>query len=105
MSYATMLTIALPEIVLSLGALPLMLAAAWGGQAAARPACWAALVVLAGAGTALPGPPSTGLAALYWPSRPDPFPASANVPRLAPAGLPPRRDPDLLGMTRGRKTP
>src|SRR3546814_20794345 len=50
MSYATMLTIALPEIVLSLGALTLMLAAAWGGQAAARPVCWAALVVLVGAG-------------------------------------------------------
>ncbi len=87
MSYATMLTIALPEIVLSLGALALMLVAAWGGQAVARPVCWAALVVLIGAGIALAGPASSGVEAFYGLYRADAFSTYAKVLIYAAAGI------------------
>ena len=43
----------LPELVLTVGALVLMLISAWGGQAATRAVSIAAVAVLAGAGVAL----------------------------------------------------
>ncbi len=43
------LLMTLPEGVLSIGALILMLVAAWGGQASARAVSWTAVAVLAGA--------------------------------------------------------
>ncbi|RYD90215.1 MAG: NADH-quinone oxidoreductase subunit N, partial [Sphingomonadales bacterium] len=60
MSYATQLMMVLPELVLSLGAIALMLVAAWGGQQSTKFVSWAAIAVLIGAGVALCGPSSAG---------------------------------------------
>ena len=54
------LLMTLPEVVLSAGAILLMLVAAWGGSASTRAVSWAAVAVLAGAGIALIGPASAG---------------------------------------------
>ena len=53
MDYAANLAMTLPEVVLTLGALALMLAAAWGGQASTRLISITAVFVLAGACVAL----------------------------------------------------
>ena len=53
MTYAAQIAMTLPEVVLSLGALALMLVAAWGGQQSTRAVSWIAVAVLAGAGAAL----------------------------------------------------
>ena len=53
MNYAAQLAMTLPEVVLSLGALALMLVAAWSGPNATRAISWAAVAVLAGACVAL----------------------------------------------------
>lgn len=53
MSYATNLLMTLPELVLSVGAIALMMVAAWGGQGIARAIGWASVAVLIGAGVAL----------------------------------------------------
>ena len=50
MSTSANLLLTLPEIVLSLGALALMLVSAWGGQASTKAVSWTAVAVLAGAG-------------------------------------------------------
>ncbi|MEZ0242479.1 MAG: NADH-quinone oxidoreductase subunit NuoN [Sphingomonas sp.] len=60
MSYSAQLLMTLPEVVLGLGAILLMLVAAWGGQASTRLVSWAAVAVLAGAGISLFGPASAG---------------------------------------------
>lgn len=60
MSYGTQMLFILPELVLTLGSLVLMLAAAWGGQASTRAISYAAVALLIGAGIALAGPASTG---------------------------------------------
>ncbi len=52
------LLMTLPEIVLSIGALVLMMAAAWGGSA--RAIGWTAVAVLIGASISLIGPATTG---------------------------------------------
>jgi NADH-quinone oxidoreductase subunit N len=54
------LLMTLPEIVLGLGAIVLMLVAAWGGQGSTRAVGWASVAVLIGAGIALGGPASAG---------------------------------------------
>ncbi len=79
MDYAANLVMTLPELVLSIGALALMMAAAWGGQPAARAISWAAVAVLAGAGIALIGPASSGGEAFYGLYRADAFAAFAKV--------------------------
>ncbi len=79
MDYAANLVMTLPELVLSVGALVLMMAAAWGGQPAARAISWAAVAVLAGAGIALAGPASSGGEAFYGLYRADAFAAFAKV--------------------------
>lgn len=53
MAYSTNLLMTLPELVLSVGAIALMMVAAWGGQGVARLIGWAAVAVLIGAGVAL----------------------------------------------------
>ena len=58
MDWIASLQATLPELVLSVGALALMLVAAWGGQASTRAVSWTAVAVLAGAGIALAGPAS-----------------------------------------------
>ncbi|OQW41644.1 MAG: NADH-quinone oxidoreductase subunit N [Proteobacteria bacterium SG_bin5] len=53
MTYATNLLMTLPELVLSIGAIALMMVAAWGGQGVARAIGWVSVAVLLGAGIAL----------------------------------------------------
>jgi NADH-quinone oxidoreductase subunit N len=60
MTISANLLMTLPEIVLSLGALALMLVSAWGGQAVTRAVSWASVAVLAGAAIALIGPAGNG---------------------------------------------
>jgi len=79
MDYAANLMMTLPELVLSIGALVLMLAAAWGGQASARAISWASVAVLIGALIALAGPASAGGEAFYGLYRADAFAAFAKV--------------------------
>ena len=50
MDYSANLAMTLPEIVLSLGAIALMLVSAWGGSASTKAVSWTAVAVLAGAG-------------------------------------------------------
>ena len=59
MDWIASLQATLPELVLSVGAIALMLVAAWGGQRLdARCVSWTAVAVLVGAGIALAGPAS-----------------------------------------------
>ena len=48
MSYTDNLLMTLPEVVLSLGAIALMLVAAWGGQRSTRAVSWTALLCTTG---------------------------------------------------------
>jgi NADH-quinone oxidoreductase subunit N len=79
MTYATQIAMTLPEVVLGLGALALMLVAAWGGPASTRAVSWAAVAVLAGACIALTGPASSGGTAFDGLYRADAFAAFAKV--------------------------
>ncbi|UZK66802.1 NADH-quinone oxidoreductase subunit NuoN [Sphingomonas sp. M1-B02] len=79
MSYSTQLLMILPEIVLSLGAIALMLVAAWGGQASTNLVSWTAVAVLIGAGIALIGPASAGGEAFDGLYRADMFAAFCKV--------------------------
>ena len=73
------LLMTLPELVLTTGALILMLVAAWGGQASTRAVSWASAAVLLGAGIALIGPASSGGDAFDGLYRADAFAAFAKV--------------------------
>ncbi len=73
------LLMTLPEIVLSVGALVLMMAAAWGGQASSRAIGWTAVAVLIGAGIALFGPSSGGGVAFDGLYKADAFAVFAKV--------------------------
>lgn len=79
MSYSTQLMMALPELILSLGAIALMLVAAWGGQQSTKMVSWASIAVLIGAGIALAGPASAGGEAFGGLYRPDMFAAFAKA--------------------------
>lgn len=79
MSYATQMLFILPELVLTLGSLVLMLAAAWGGQSSTRAISYAAVALLIGAGIALAGPASTGGEAFDGLWRSDAFGTFAKV--------------------------
>ncbi|MDB5695213.1 MAG: NADH-quinone oxidoreductase subunit NuoN [Sphingomonas bacterium] len=69
----------LPEVVLALGAIALMLVAAWGGASSTRIVSWTAVAVLAGAGIALLGPASGGGEAYAGLYRADAFAAFAKA--------------------------
>lgn len=75
MDYAAQLAMTLPEVVLSLGALALMMVAAWTGPQSTRAVSWAAVAVLAGACVALAGPASSGGSAFDGMYRADAFAA------------------------------
>ncbi len=77
MSLSTNLLLTLPEIILSLGALALMLVAAWGGQAATRAVSWTSVAFLIGATIALAGPASSGTEAFDGLYKADAFAAFA----------------------------
>jgi NADH-quinone oxidoreductase subunit N len=79
MDYAANLAMTLPEVVLGLGAIALMLVAAWGGPASTRAVSWIAVVVLAGAGIALTGPASSGGIAFDGLYRADAFAGFAKI--------------------------
>ena len=79
MSYSMQLMMVLPELVLSLGAILLMLVAAWGGQNSTKLVSWASIAVLIGAGIALAGPASAGGEAFGGLYRPDMFAAFAKA--------------------------
>jgi NADH-quinone oxidoreductase subunit N len=79
MDYSANLAMTLPEIVLSLGAIVLMLVSAWGGSASTRAVSWTAVAVLAGAGIALIGPASYGGSAFGGLYRADAFAAFAKI--------------------------
>ena len=68
-----------PELILSLGALVLLLVAGWRGDAAARGIGWVAVVLLAGAGVALVGPAGSGGLAFDGLYKADAFGAFAKV--------------------------
>ncbi|MBX3564666.1 MAG: NADH-quinone oxidoreductase subunit NuoN [Sphingomonas sp.] len=87
MSYATQLMMVLPELVLSLGAIALMLVAAWGGQNSTKLVSWASIAVLIGAGVALAGPASAGGEAFGGLYRPDMFAAFAKALIFAAAAV------------------
>jgi NADH-quinone oxidoreductase subunit N len=77
----------LPEIVLGVGAVLLMLVAAWGGQASTRAVSYAAVAVLGGAFIALFGPASAGGAAFDGLFRADMFAAFAKTVIYAAAAV------------------
>lgn len=79
MSYSLNLLMILPELVLTLGAIALMLVAAWGGTGATRGISIAAVFVLAGAMVALAGPSTTGGIAFDGLYRADAFAGFAKV--------------------------
>ncbi|CAN5520036.1 NADH-quinone oxidoreductase subunit NuoN [soil metagenome] len=87
MDYVASLLMTLPEVVLSLGALVLMLVAAWGGQASTKAVSWTSIAVLIGAGIALLGPASSGGEAFYGLYRADAFAAFAKVLIYIAAGV------------------
>ncbi|MEO5865916.1 MAG: NADH-quinone oxidoreductase subunit NuoN [Sphingomonas sp.] len=73
------LLMTLPEEVLGLGALLLMLVAAWGGQGSTKAVSWVSIAVLIGAGIALVGPASYGGEAYGGLYRADAFATFAKV--------------------------
>ena len=79
MDYATNLALTLPEVVLGIGAVLLMLVAAWGGPGSTRAVSWTAVAVLAGAGIALLGPAGGGGDAFLGLYRADAFSTFAKV--------------------------
>ncbi len=79
MDYASQVAMTLPEIVLALGALALMLVAAWGGSSSTRAVSWTAVAVLAGACVALIGPATSGLSAFDGMYRADAFAGFSKV--------------------------
>ncbi len=81
------LLMTLPELVLTAGALILMLAAAWGGQASTKAISWTSVAVLFGAGIALCGPASSGGEAFDGLYRADAFAAFAKVLIYIAAGV------------------
>ena len=101
MDYTNSLLMTLPEILLSIGALVLMMAAAWGGQAAARSISWTAIAVLAGAAIALFGPASSGGEAFYGLYRADAFAAFAKVLIYGAAAVAIVMAPRFFDQTKG----
>ncbi|MBL7395841.1 NADH-quinone oxidoreductase subunit N, partial [Escherichia coli] len=71
MNYSLQLMMALPELVLAIGAVFLLLVAAWGGTQSTKLVSWTAIAVLIGAGIALAGPASAGGEAFGGLYRPD----------------------------------
>ena len=101
MSYLSQLTMTLPEEVLSLGAIVLMLVAAWGGQRSTRVVSIASVFVLAGAGVALVGPASSGGEAFFGLYRADAFAAFAKVLIFGAAAVAIIMAPDFFQRTSG----
>jgi NADH-quinone oxidoreductase subunit N len=101
MSYAANLAMTLPEVILALGAIALMLVAAWGGPKSTRAISWAAVAVLIGATIALAGPASSGGEAFGGLYRADAFAAFCKVLIFGAAGVGILMAPDFFQRTSG----
>ena len=101
MDYAANLAMTLPELVLAVGAIALMLVAAWGGPASTKAVSWAAVAVLAGACIALTGPASGGGSAFYGLYRADAFAAFAKVLIYVTSAVAILLAPDFFRRTAG----
>jgi NADH-quinone oxidoreductase subunit N len=87
MSYADQFLVILPELILTVGALVLMIVSAWGGQGSTRAVSLTAVAVLAGAGIALAGAPSSGVEVFNGLFRGDAFATFAKVLIYAAAAI------------------
>ncbi|MEH3122252.1 MAG: NADH-quinone oxidoreductase subunit NuoN [Sphingomonas phyllosphaerae] len=101
MDYAANLAMTLPELVLAVGAIALMLVAAWGGPASTKAVSWASVAVLGGALIALTGPASAGGDAFYGLYRADAFAAFAKVLIYVGAAVAILMAPDFFRRTAG----
>ncbi len=101
MDYLANLAMTLPELILSLGAIALMLVAAWGGQSSTRFISIASVFVLAGAGIALAGPAGSGGPAFEGLYRADAFAAFAKVLIYIAAAVAIVMAPDFFRRTTG----
>ena len=79
MDWLTALQATMPELILSIGALALMLVSAWGGQGATKLVSWTSVAVLLGAAIALAGPASYAGIVFEGLYRADAFAAFAKV--------------------------
>ena len=91
----------LPEEVLSIGAILLMLVAAWGGAASTRAVSIASVFVLVGAGIALAGPATGGGVAFGGLYRADTFAGFAKVLIYAATAVAIVMAPDFFRRTSG----
>ncbi len=101
MDYAANLAMTLPELVLAVGAIALMLVAAWGGPASTKAVSWVSVAVLGGALIALTGPASAGGDAFYGLYRADAFAAFAKVLIYIGASVAILMAPDFFRRTAG----
>ncbi|GAA4217950.1 NADH-quinone oxidoreductase subunit NuoN [Sphingomonas endophytica] len=101
MDYAANLAMTLPELVLAVGAIALMLVAAWGGPASTKAVSWVSVAVLGGALIALTGPASAGGDAFYGLYRADAFAAFAKVLIYIGAAVAILMAPDFFRRTAG----
>ena len=101
MDYAANLAMTLPELVLAVGAIALMLVAAWGGPASTKAVSWVSVAVLGGALIALTGPASAGGDAFYGLYRADAFAAFAKVLIYVGAAVAILMAPDFFRRTAG----
>jgi NADH-quinone oxidoreductase subunit N len=101
MYWASNFAMVMPEEVLSIGAILLMLVAAWGGAASTRAVSIASVFVLVGAGIALAGPASSGGVAFGGLYRADGFGAFAKVLIYAATAVAIIMAPDFFRRTAG----
>lgn len=101
MDYAANLAMTLPELVLAVGAIALMLVAAWGGPASTKAVSWVSVAVLGGALIALTGPASAGGDAFYGLYRADAFAVFAKVLIYVCAAVAILMAPDFFRRTAG----
>ncbi|GAA4776554.1 NADH-quinone oxidoreductase subunit NuoN [Stakelama sediminis] len=101
MSYASQLMMTLPEVILSIGAIVLMLVAAWGGKGSARAIGWVSVALLIGAGISLIGPATGGGHAFYGLYRADAFSGFAKLLIYIGAAVSIIMAPDYFQRTAG----
>lgn len=101
MDYSTQLLMVLPELVLAVGAIVLMLVAAFGGQGSTRAVSITAVAVLVGAGISLAGPAATGGEAFGGLYRADMFAAFAKAVIFASAAISILIAPGFFARTSG----
>ncbi|MBB5685104.1 NADH-quinone oxidoreductase subunit NuoN [Sphingobium boeckii] len=79
MNYVASLMMSLPEVILGLGALALLMVAAFAGDTSTRLVSWLSVALLAAAGVSLLGPAGSGGEAFYGLYRADAFAAFAKL--------------------------